>query len=86
MASSSNEEIIPEDQGNDKLTVVKLKAFNWQISFIKARVLPEYECPSARPVSCLWNRGSMLQHTTYRKNNNHEKCAGIGLNGLIFKK
>jgi hypothetical protein len=25
-------------------------------------------------------------HTTYRKNNNNEKCVGIGLNGLIFKK
>jgi hypothetical protein len=25
-------------------------------------------------------------HTTYIKNNNHEKCAGIGLNGFIFKK
>ena len=24
-------------------------------------------------------------HTTYRKNNNHEKCAGIGLNGFISK-
>ena len=23
-------------------------------------------------------------HTTYRKNNNHEKRAGIGLNGFIF--
>ena len=25
-------------------------------------------------------------HTTYRKNNNLEKCAGLGLNGFIFKK
>ena len=25
-------------------------------------------------------------HTTYRKNNNNEKCVGIGLNGLILKK
>jgi hypothetical protein len=27
----------------------------------------------------------LLGHTTYRKNNNHEKCEGIGLNGFIFK-
>ena len=25
-------------------------------------------------------------HSTYRKNNNLEKCAGIGLNGFIPKK
>ena len=26
------------------------------------------------------------RHSTYRKNNNHEKCAGIGLNGFISRK
>ena len=25
-------------------------------------------------------------HSAYRQNNNIEKCAGIGLNGLILKK
>jgi hypothetical protein len=25
-------------------------------------------------------------HSTYRKNDNHEKCAGIGLNGFISRK
>ena len=27
----------------------------------------------------------IVLHTTYKQNNNHEKCAGIGLNGFIFK-
>ena len=27
----------------------------------------------------------IVLHTTYRQNNNHKKCAGIGLNGFIFK-
>ena len=28
----------------------------------------------------------IASHTTYRKNNNHEKCKGVGLNGFTFKK
>ena len=31
-------------------------------------------------------RIKMAWHTTYRKNNNLEKCAGIGLYGFISKK
>ena len=27
----------------------------------------------------------IVRHTTYRQNNNHEKRAGIGLNGFIFQ-
>ena len=30
--------------------------------------------------------GNYTWHTTYRQNNNHEKCADIGLNCFIFKK
>ena len=28
---------------------------------------------------------SKLKHTTYRKNNNLEKCAGMGLNGFQIR-
>ena len=32
-------------------------------------------------------RGMLFKyHTIYRKINNHKKCAGIGLDGFIFKK
>ena len=31
-------------------------------------------------------RITQAMHSTYRKNNNHEKWVGIGLNGFIFKK
>ena len=37
-----------------------------------------------RPLTCcVIDKG--IKHTTYRKNNNLEKCAGMGLNGFHIK-